>query len=147
MSDLNLGATPPETVLAPQAEQAEQALERARQTGARADLAAVAARWPRLLAAWAALAEVSMSTDPVVAYAFARTGYHRGLDALRASGWRGSGYVRWQHVPNRGFLASLDALRRAAGAIGEEDEEQRCAIFLRQLDPDWGRPGPRQDGS
>jgi hypothetical protein len=78
-----------------------------------------------------------MSTDPIERYAFARVGYHRGLDALRAAGWRGSGYVRWQHEPNRGFLRSLNALRQAAGAIGEVDEEQRCDLFLRQLDPDW----------
>ncbi|MGH8921877.1 MAG: DUF3151 family protein, partial [Actinomycetes bacterium] len=75
----------------------------------------------------------------VEAYAFARVGYHRGLDTLRAAGWRGSGYVRWRHPTNRGFLRALDALRAAAAAIGESDEEQRCDLFLRQLDPDWSR--------
>jgi hypothetical protein len=35
-------------------------------------------------------------------------------------------------------LRALEALRRAAGAIGETDEEQRCAVFLRQLDPEIG---------
>lgn len=98
-------------------------------------VAAVAARDPRCLAAWADLAE--LSNDPITRYAYARVGYHRGLDALRAAGWRGSGYVRWQHQPNRGFLRSLDALRQAAAAIGEADEEQRCELFLRQLDPEW----------
>ena len=77
----------------------------------------------------------------VTAYAYARTGYHRGLDALRAAGWRGSGYVRWRNPSNRGFLRCVEALRRRAGEIGEEDEEQRCALFLRQLDPDWDRRG------
>jgi hypothetical protein len=78
-----------------------------------------------------------MSEDNVRSYAYARVGYHRGLDALRAAGWRGSGYVRWRHETNRGFLRSLEALRRAAEAIGETDEEERCALFLHQLDPDW----------
>ena len=64
-----------------------------------------------------------------------------GLDALRAAGWRGSGYVRWRHEPNRGFLRSLHMLQLAAGAIGEVDEEQRCDLFLRQLDPEWELPG------
>ena len=98
-------------------------------------------RWrrsdPRCLQAWADLAE--LADDPVERYAYARVGYHRGLDALRAAGWRGSGYVRWRHESNRGFLRSLDALRQAAAAaIGETDEEQRCELFLRQLDPEWG---------
>lgn len=96
----------------------------------------VAARWPRCLDAWALLAE--LADDDVERYAYARVGYHRGLDALRAAGWRGSGAVRWRHPENRGFLRSLEALRQAAAAIGEEDEATRCALFLRQLDPDGG---------
>jgi len=100
-------------------------------------VSAIAARSPRSLEAWATLAE--LADDPVAAYAFARVGYHRGLDALRAAGWRGSGFVRWRHESNRGFLRSLEALRAAAEAIGEDEEEGRCAVFLRQLDPDWDR--------
>ncbi|MGH2473643.1 MAG: DUF3151 family protein, partial [Candidatus Limnocylindrales bacterium] len=69
-----------------------------------------------------------------------RVGYHRGLDRLRGSGWRGSGYVRWRHPQNRGFLRALDGLRASAEAIGEADEAERCAVFLRQLDPDWPPP-------
>lgn len=103
----------------------------------RAALSVVAARWPKHLEAWAALAEIS--SPDADRYAFARVGYHRGLDALRAAGWRGSGYVRWAHEENRGFLRSLAALRDAAAAIGEDDEAERCRLFLRQLDPD-----PRQ---
>src|ERR1700689_1701161 len=99
-------------------------------------VSAVAARDPRCLQAWATLAE--LADAPIDRYAFARVGYHRGLDTLRAAGWRGSGYVRWRHESNRGFLRSLHALELAAGAIGETDEEQRCALFLRQLDPEWG---------
>jgi len=45
--------------------------------------------------------------------------------------------VRWRAPTNRGFLRSLEGLRAAAAAIGEVDEEERCALFLRQLDPDW----------
>jgi len=97
----------------------------------------VAVRWPRCLEAWAALAELAEEGGPVVdAYAFARVGYHRGLDALRAAGWRGSGYVRWRDESNRGFLRCLAALGRTASAIGEEDEAERCRLFLRQLDPE-----------
>ena len=101
----------------------------------RVAVAAVAARDPRCLQAWSDLAE--LANDPIESYAYARVGYHRGLDALRAAGWRGSGYVRWRYESNRGFLRALDALRKAAGAIGEVDEEQRCELFLRQLDPEW----------
>jgi hypothetical protein len=105
----------------------------------RAAVSAVAARDPRCLQAWATLAE--LAEDPIDRYAFARVGYHRGLDSLRAAGWRGSGYVRWRHESNRGFLRSLHALEKSAAAIGEVEEEQRCALFLRQLDPEWGSYG------
>lgn len=85
--------------------------------------------------AWARLAELALAegteTSDVRAYAFARTGYHRGLDALRRNGWRGSGPVPWEHEPNRGFLRALWALSVAADRIGETDEAQRCAQFLR----------------
>ncbi|MGH9171296.1 MAG: DUF3151 family protein [Acidimicrobiales bacterium] len=103
----------------------------------RAEVSAVAASHPRFLDAWAALAELAeLAGEDVESYAYARVGYHRGLDALRAAGWRGSGYVRWQHDSNRGFLRSVEALRRAAAAIGEADEAERCRLFLQQLDPE-----------
>ena len=129
----------PETVLDPLPPAIAAALEAATSLppDARRDaVAAVAAGDPRCLQAWADLAEVAR--DPIERYAYARVGYHRGLDALRAAGWRGSGAVRWRHESNRGFLRSLDALRDAADQIGETDEAQRCALFLRQLDPEWG---------
>jgi len=101
-----------------------------------ADAAEVAARVPTSSAAWAALADRAFAAGNVVeSYAYARVGYHRGLDALRRAGWRGSGPVPWAHEPNRGFLRSLHALGRAAGAIGEDDEARRCADFLRDSDP------------
>jgi hypothetical protein len=90
---------------------------------------------PTSSAAWAALG--SLARDDVEAYACFRVGYHRGLDALRRAGWKGSGFVRWADEPNRGFLRCLDGLRAAAGAIGEAEEEERCAQFLVQLDPSW----------
>ncbi|WP_377639961.1 DUF3151 domain-containing protein [Oryzobacter terrae] len=92
----------------------------------------VAAANPSSSLAWSVLAEDALADDRAVeAYAYARTGYHRGLDALRRSGWRGQGPVPWEHEPNRGFLRALAALSRAAGAIGEEEERHRCAEFLR----------------
>ena len=100
-------------------------------------VAAVVARWPRFLDGWARLGQ--LARDPVEAYACFRVGYHRGLDRLRQSGWRGSGYVRWEHPTNRGFLRALDGLRSSAAAIGEADEEARCAEFLHQLEPAWDR--------
>jgi hypothetical protein len=96
------------------------------------DPAEVAARFPAYSAAWAALAERAYAQgDPVTAYAYARTGYHRGLDQLRRAGWKGHGPVPWEHEPNRGFLRSLYMLGTSAAAIGEDDEAERCAQFLR----------------
>ena len=98
-----------------------------------ADPAEVAAGPPACLAAWATLADLAMARGEVVAsYAYARTGYHRGLDQLRRAGWRGHGPIPWEHEPNQGFLRSLYALGRAAGSIGEDDEAQRCQVFLRE---------------
>jgi hypothetical protein len=101
------------------------------------DPVAVAADNPTSSAAWAELAEAALAGGrPVEAYAYARTGYHRGLDALRRAGWKGNGPVPWSHVPNRGFLRALHALGQAAGAIGESDEAARCAQFLADSDPE-----------
>jgi hypothetical protein len=97
---------------------------------------AVAARFPSCSAAWAALAERAFAEgDAVTAYAYARTGYHRGLDQLRRAGWRGNGPIPWEHEPNRGFLRALYMLGTAAGTIGEDDEAARCAQFLRDSSP------------
>ncbi|UWP82670.1 DUF3151 domain-containing protein [Dactylosporangium fulvum] len=97
---------------------------------------AVAAAFPAYSAAWARLAELAIESDePVTAYAYARTGYHRGLDQLRRSGWRGAGPIPWSHEPNQGFLRALHALGQAAAAIGEAEEADRCAQFLNDSDP------------
>jgi len=130
----------PETVLDPEPGEAVAALAAAldRPDAERRDaVAAVVADWPRFLDGWARLGQ--LARDPVEGYAYTRVGYHRGLDRLRQSGWRGSGYVRWEHPTNRGFLRALDGLRERAREIGEADEEARCADFLHQLEPAWDR--------
>ncbi len=137
-SSVPFTAGPPETVLPPPPEDALEALNQALALPAdrrRDALAAVVAAHPAYLDGWARLANAAR--DDVEAYAYARVGYHRGLDALRAAGWRGSGYVRWARETNRGFLRALDALRSAADAIGESSEAERCDMFLHQLDPEW----------
>jgi hypothetical protein len=96
----------------------------------------VAAAHPDSLAAWAALSDAALADGrPVEAYAYARTGYHRGLDVLRRSGWKGNGPIPWSHVPNQGFLRSLNALGQASAALGDDAEAHRCAVFLRDSDP------------
>ncbi len=99
----------------------------------RAAVAEVVASSPRMLEGWAALGD--LGRDTIERYAAYRVGYHRGLDALRANGWRGSGYVRWSAPTNRGFLRALRGLAEMAAAIGEHDEADRCQTFLLQLDP------------
>ncbi len=101
------------------------------------DPSAVAAAYPASCAAWATLAEAALGEGrPVEGYAYARTGYHRGLDALRRAGWKGNGPVPWSHEPNRGFLHAVHALGRAAAEIGEDEEAARCAQLLADCDPD-----------
>ena len=127
---------PPTTVIGPPDPEAAEALAAAVATPTlqrKEAIGAVVSRWPRLLDGWAALGAAA-DTD-IEAYAYYRVGYHRGLDTLRGAGWRGSGYVRWSEPTNRGFLRSLLGLQRAASAIGEADEEERCRQFLAQLDP------------
>ncbi|HEU0104459.1 MAG TPA: DUF3151 domain-containing protein [Mycobacteriales bacterium] len=100
------------------------------------DPAAVAAAHPTSSAAWAALADAAYVRGAVVeSYAYARTGYHRGLDALRRAGWKGFGPVPWSHAPNQGFLRALHALGRAAADIGETAEADRITQFLDDSDP------------
>ena len=133
-----MSSGPPETVLDPEPPAALAALADAlaRPDADRRDaVSAAVARWPRFLDGWARLGQ--LARDDMEAYSAFRVGYHRGLDRLRANGWRGSGYVRWQHEENRGFLRALAGLADSAGRIGEVDERDRCAQFLRQLDPGW----------
>ena len=99
-------------------------------------LNAIASQYPASLNAWAALGELAISDDVVAAYAFFRTGYHRGLDRARSTGWNGTQQLRWQDESNRPFLRCLNGLRQAAEAIGESQEVTRISHFLRDLDPD-----------
>lgn len=120
---------PPATLLA-DTPAAREALERGD------DPAQVAAAFPSYPAAWAALADRAYADGSVVeSYAYARTGYHRSLDALRRSGWKGHGPVPWSHAPNQGYLRCVYALARAARAIGEQDEAARCQQLLHDSDP------------
>lgn len=122
----NLLPEPPATLLPPD------------ESAAAADLTPEqrAARFPTSSAAWAELAERAFADgQTITAYAYARTGYHRGLDQLRRSGWKGFGPIPWAHGPNRGFLRCLHVLAKSAAVIGEADEAARCAQFLRDSDP------------
>jgi hypothetical protein len=137
-SPISFSGGPPETVLPPAPAAGRDRLRAALEAvpeERRAAVARVAAASPRYLDAWASLGD--LARDEVESYAYFRVGYHRGLDALRGAGWRGSGYVRWAHETNRGFLRCLDGLSRLAESIGETDEAERCRQFLRQLDPAW----------
>ena len=119
-----LGGAPPTEL--PDNPEARQAID------AGVDPFDVAASFPGFPAVWAELADRAFgSGDVVESYAYARTGYHRGLDQLRRAGWKGHGPIPWQHEPNRGFLRSLHALARASAAIGETEEAERCRTFLR----------------
>ncbi|MFF5263568.1 DUF3151 domain-containing protein [Actinomadura viridis] len=121
----NLLGGPPPTEL-PDNAAAREALEGG------VDPVEVAARHPEYPGAWAALADRAFDAGSVIeSYAYARTGYHRGLDQLRRSGWKGHGPIPWEHEANRGFLRALHALGRAAAAIGEDAEAERCRSFLR----------------
>ncbi len=99
-------------------------------------LVEVVSAHPESSLAWALLSdEASAAGRDLEAYAYARVGYHRGLDALRKAGWRGQGPVPWSHEPNRGVLRALYALRRGAAAIGETGEIERLSTFLTDSDP------------
>ena len=125
MSFENLMAGPPPTLL-PDYPEPRTELE------AGTPAAVVAADNPELSLAWAELADQAYARGAVIeSYAYARTGYHRGLDQLRRAGWKGHGPVPWEHTPNRGFLRCLHALGRAARSIGEISEAERCESFLR----------------
>ena len=125
-----LGPVGPPATYLPTDHDAEEALRSG------TDLADVAARFPAFSRAWAALAERAFGNGEIIsAYAYARVGYHRGLDQLRRAGWRGNGPIPWEHEPNQGFLRSLHMLAVSAAAIGEEDEARRCRDFLAESSP------------
>ena len=137
MADLPM-ADRHETVLPPVAEHVHadllSAMDADRETRKEAVGSVVAAN-PTFIEGWATLA--SLGDEPIERYAYARVGYHRGLDALRGAGWGGRGYVRWSHPSNQPFLTCLVRLRDAAAEIGETEEVERITGFLVDLDPDW----------
>ena len=101
------------------------------------DARSVARQFPASSLAWAECAEQALRDgDDLTAYAFARVGYHRGLDALRRNGWKGHGPIPWSHAPNQGFLRCLAALAKASELIGDTEEAERCRTFLTDSDPE-----------
>ena len=135
MTNIDLGRGIPETVLPAEPSELTEALATAEQAdNARAQVAQIVSNNPLFLDGWRALGD--LGRDSIERYASYRVGYHRGLDALRKAGWRGSGYVRFSHKSNRGFLNCLQGLRNCAAEIGERSEVDRCDMFIAQLDPD-----------
>ena len=136
MQPIGLSTQPPSTVIPPAVPEVRHELSQALAAPSElrvAEISSFVARHPRDLHGWAAMTECV--GEQMWKYSAARVGYHRGLDALRANGWRGSGYVSWAEESNQGFLRCLLALQNAAAEIGEVDEAERCALFLLQLDP------------
>ena len=137
MSNVNLSGTGPGEVRLPAAPpELQSQLDRALaqpDSARREAVAKVVAANPRYLDGWAWLG--ALGRDSLESYMAFRIGYHRGLDSLRANGWKGSGYVRWEHMPNRGFLRCVEGLAKSAELIAEHDEATRCRQFLMQLDP------------
>lgn len=99
-----------------------------------ADATAVA--HPDSPAVWAARAERELADgDTIVAYAYARTGYHRSLDRLRANGWKGWGPVPASHEANVPVLKAIAMLALTSKAIGDDAEYDRCRQMLSDADP------------
>ncbi|MFD2757436.1 DUF3151 domain-containing protein [Gulosibacter faecalis] len=96
---------------------------------------AIVEKHPASSLAWSELAALTLDAGRTIqAYAYARVGYHRGLDALRKAGWRGQGPVPWSHEPNRGVLRCFWLLREAAREIGETSEVDRLTDLLNDAD-------------
>jgi hypothetical protein len=140
--DLSSQMTPPSVLLPADADEAVAALDEALRLGDEGSterydaLTAVARSWPAFVGGWAELARAARALGrEVEAYAFARTGYHRALDRLRANGWRGMGMVPAAHEPNRSTLLAFHELMRAAELIGETAEVERLRQLLLDSDP------------
>ena len=98
-------------------------------------IAAVVAAAPRSLEGWARLGDAGR--DVMERYAAYRVGYHRGLDRSAPTD---GGAAATCAGSTRATVASSGrspGLQRTAAEIGEDDEAERCALFLRQLDPAW----------
>ncbi len=135
MSFDNLLGGPPPTLLPPDAA--------ATLLAGGDDPEGVAQQHPASSLAWAVMAEQALAAQrDLHGYAFARVGYHRGLDALRRNGWKGHGPVPWSHEPNQGFLRCVAALALASERIGDDAEAARCTALLADCDP----AAPRSPG-
>lgn len=94
-------------------------------------------------AVWAARAEHELSGHAagaghgnlIVAYAYARTAYHRSLDRLRAHGWKGWGPIPSSHEANQPVLKAIAMLALTSQAIGDQAEYDRCRQMLSDADP------------
>ena len=96
-------------------------------------------RWPRFLDGWARLGQ--LARDPVEGYACFRVGYHRGLDRLRQSGWRGSG-LRALGAPDQPRLPPC--ARRAACERGDHRRGRRGGPLRRVPPPARTGVGPHR---
>ena len=101
----------------------------------RSALLILASKNPESIGIWCVLG--ISSSEMMESYSYFRVAYHRGLDSLRKNGWRGSGFVRWEHESNRYFLFALNQLAEISREIGDHAEAERCNLFLRQLEPSW----------
>ena len=142
MNDVTISRQgPPETVLPPEDPEITNLLEAAILiediSTRRGALNQVAEMYPTSINVWKTIA--AYGRDTMESYAACRVGYHRGLDALRKNGWRGSGYVRWAHPSNQAFLECLSGLQVISEKIEDFEESERCKLFLLQLEPEWLR--------
>ena len=116
-------------------EQEIKAIRGSASTDKRSMLLALASKNPESIGIWCVLGISSF--EMMESYSYFRVAYHRGLDSLRKNGWRGSGFVRWEHPGNRYFLFALNRLAEISKEIGDYEEAERCSLFLRQLEPGW----------
>ena len=116
---------PPETVLDPESADALAALGDRARRAARRRAATRSPRWWRAGPASSTPGPGSAGTRATTSRRTRTSGWATtaASTGCRQSGWRGSGYVRWRHETNRGFLAVARRPRaRRPAAIGETDE-------------------------
>ena len=93
-------------------------------------------RWPGRVLAEAALDR----GDDVAGYAYARVGYHRGLDMLRRNGWKGAGPVPWNARAEPGIPPGAVRARPGGRAVrGERRGGQGAGVPDRRRPADPGR--------
>jgi len=101
----------------------------------RGSVASVVAGHPSSPLAWAELADLADSEGhSIEAYAFAAVAVDLAREQLTASGWQPGRAVPWSDEPNRAYLRALDAQRRAALALGLDDQASRLAAELASAD-------------